>query len=203
MGRRRKDEDDGADGTGPTNPQPELGARLRALRTARSLALGEVATRSGMSKSFLALVESGRSDISISRLLRLAEFFEVGLVDLLPQSNHDGVTVIRRADRTIVSSRAEKSKTHLLAADNNRSLTSMLAMFGVGGGTKDFRQHRGLEFVYVLSGQATIEFIDGSSTTLKEGDSACFDPSRSHSYANSGDEELQLISLSAASAAES
>jgi transcriptional regulator with XRE-family HTH domain len=178
------------------SPQPELGQRLRALRNGRSLALGEVATATGISKSFLSLVEGGRSDISIGRLLRLAEYFGVGLVDLLPQTDINGPTVIRRGDRRVVNSRREHVATHLLAADFAGQLTSMLAVFDVGGGTKDFRQHHGLEFVLVLAGQATIEFADGTKTVLDEGDSACFDPSRSHSYSNSGDEELQLLSLS-------
>lgn len=190
--------EEGDEGVDLASPQPELGQSLRKLRTSRSFALGEVAAQTGISKSFLGLVETGRSDISIGRLLRLTEFFGVGLVDLLPPSSREGPTVVRRSQRTVVNSRAEKSKTYMLASDDAHRLSSMLAVFGADGATKDFRRHRGLEFIYVIAGKMTLEFADGRECVLDEGDSVCFDANRSHSYKNSGDEELRILSFLAA-----
>src|SRR5215467_4000606 len=87
----------------------DLGTRLRALRTERGLSLSQLEGATSISSSFLSLVESGKSDITISRLLRLADFFDVDLGDLVEGSRVDRrpIEVIRENDGSAVSSAAE------------------------------------------------------------------------------------------------
>lgn len=87
----------------------ELGSRLRALRTERGLSLSQLEDATRISSSFLSLVESGKSDITISRLLRLADFFDVDLGDLVEGSKVDRrpLEVVREDDGSAVSSAAE------------------------------------------------------------------------------------------------
>src|ERR1700744_5976887 len=87
----------------------DLGSRLRALRTERGLSLSQLEAATEISSSFLSLVESGKSDITISRLLRLADFFDVDLGELVEGSRVDRslLEVIRENDGSAVSSRAE------------------------------------------------------------------------------------------------
>jgi transcriptional regulator with XRE-family HTH domain/quercetin dioxygenase-like cupin family protein len=54
--------------------QRRLGERLRALRQARGVTVAEAAVGSGLSASFVSLVEAGKSDISVMRLMTLTEF---------------------------------------------------------------------------------------------------------------------------------
>ena len=64
--------------TADTPSQQEfLGAQLRALRGARRVSLGDVARETGISASFLSLVENGRSDITIGRLTRLVDYYGI------------------------------------------------------------------------------------------------------------------------------
>lgn len=51
----------------------ELGARARALRLRRGWTLREAAERTGLSPRFLGQLESGRGNISVRRLLEVAE----------------------------------------------------------------------------------------------------------------------------------
>jgi transcriptional regulator with XRE-family HTH domain len=67
------------------DPQPRLGRRLKALRVGRGLSLKEVAAGTGVSASFLSMVETGRNEMSVGRLMRMADFYGVGLVDLVPE----------------------------------------------------------------------------------------------------------------------
>src|SRR4051812_17974209 len=60
-----------------------LGTTLRAIRTSRRLSLADVADATQISPSFLSLVELGKSDITIGRLTRLADFYKVSFSDLL------------------------------------------------------------------------------------------------------------------------
>lgn len=83
-----------------TRPQPALGRRIKALRLSRGLTLREVAAETGLSSSYLSLVETGRNEPTIGRLLRLAAYLEVGLGDLIPERDRDQPAVLRRGDHS-------------------------------------------------------------------------------------------------------
>jgi transcriptional regulator with XRE-family HTH domain len=83
-----------------------LGARLRALRTGRGHSLAEVAEATGLSASFLSLVENGRSDITISRLVRVVDFYRVRITDLLDAAPSADSMVVRRNEHRHLYSRA-------------------------------------------------------------------------------------------------
>src|ERR1700744_5846680 len=87
----------------------DLGTRLRALRTERGLSLSQLETETRISSSFLSLVESGKSDITISRLLRLADFYDVELGDLVEGSRvgRRTIEVVREGEGSVLNSRDE------------------------------------------------------------------------------------------------
>ncbi len=68
-----------ADGWEPAR----LGSAIRAVRTSRGLSVSELARRSELSQSFLSQVEIGNTDISVGRLVRVAEALDVALADLV------------------------------------------------------------------------------------------------------------------------
>src|SRR5438477_11978763 len=52
---------------------PNIGAAVRRLRQRRGMSLKSLAEASGISRSFLASVERGDSDISVGRLAQIAQ----------------------------------------------------------------------------------------------------------------------------------
>src|SRR6478735_2717211 len=76
-----------------------LGGRLRSLRHGRKLSLAEVGAATGMSSSFLSLVENGRNDLTVARLVRLVDYYGVSVTDLLPDPGEQRPEVIRSANR--------------------------------------------------------------------------------------------------------
>ena len=60
-----------------------LGRAIREVRSRQGLTVTEVARRSGLSQSFLSQVEAGQSDISVGRLIRVAQVLDVHVTDLL------------------------------------------------------------------------------------------------------------------------
>jgi Helix-turn-helix domain len=56
------------------SPVESLGTKLRSLRLARRLALTEVAAGTGISSSFLSLVENGKNDLTVARLIKLVSY---------------------------------------------------------------------------------------------------------------------------------
>lgn len=60
-----------------------LGRRVRILRLTRELTQDEVAAASGMSRSFVSLIEKGAHGVDVVRLMRLAAVLDLSLVELL------------------------------------------------------------------------------------------------------------------------
>ncbi len=65
-------------------PQPGLGRRLKELRESRGLSLKQVGAETGVSSSFIWMIETGRNEPTVGRLVTLADFYEVGLDDVIP-----------------------------------------------------------------------------------------------------------------------
>src|ERR1700744_5023970 len=87
----------------------DLGSRLRALRAERGLSLSQLEAATSISSSFLSLVESGKSDITISRLLRLSDFFDVDLGGLVEgrRVERRPLEVVRDGEGSVLSSSGE------------------------------------------------------------------------------------------------
>src|SRR5437764_14974183 len=77
----------------------DVGERLRAIRRSRRCTLRTVATRSGLSESFLSQVERGQSSASIASLRRVADALGVSLADLVEVELLPGPRVLRRGWR--------------------------------------------------------------------------------------------------------
>jgi transcriptional regulator with XRE-family HTH domain len=61
----------------------DLGRRLKELRSRRGATLSEMADETGISRSFLHMVESGDSDISVGRLVAISNYFGTSVAELL------------------------------------------------------------------------------------------------------------------------
>ena len=60
-----------------------LGMRVRLLRSVRELTQDELTQATGMSRSFVSLIEKVSHGVDVVRLLRLAHALDVSLVELL------------------------------------------------------------------------------------------------------------------------
>ena len=94
----------------------ELGSRLRQLRRSRGVSLADVAEGTGISPSFLSMVEKGKSDITISRLMRLVHWFEVSVSDLVQEPNPSPVQIVRADGRRSLRLADEKISIQMLTS---------------------------------------------------------------------------------------
>lgn len=161
--------------------QPVLGTRLRQLRKQRQLTLAAVAQTTGISAGFLSLVETGKHDISISRLLRLARFYHVSMANLLGLTQATTPLIVRRDEQRHIESPAEAIDLLVLPMDG---VPAAIAVYEPGGGITEATTMNGNLFVYVLEGAIEILFDAGDSFELAEGDSAYYSAERPHSYTN-------------------
>ena len=157
----------------------DLGTRLRSLRTERGLSLSQLEAATAISSSFLSLVESGKSDITISRLVRLADFFDVELNDLVEGSRVDRrqLEVIRDGDGSVLASRAEGVTARFLG-HQRWQLSPRVSEFEPGGifdvaegeqAAREMFHHREL-FMYVVAGTFEIAVHGADPVEVSRGD---------------------------------
>src|ERR1700742_768255 len=157
----------------------DLGTRLRALRTERGLSLSQLEAATNISSSFLSLVEGGKSDITISRLVRLADFFDVELSDLVEGSRieRSPLEVVREGEGSVLASSTEGITTRFLGhqrwqlsprvADYEAGGTIEIA--GGEGAAREILHPRQL-LIYIIPGTFEITVHGEDPVTLSRGD---------------------------------
>jgi quercetin dioxygenase-like cupin family protein len=176
--------------------QAFIGAHLRGLRRARRLSLGDVGRETGISPSFLSLVENGRSDITIGRLTRLVDYYGISITDLLPAPGGADPDVVRAGETRQLHSPEEGTTIFLLSSGTNRSMLPMRLELEPGASLAERGHHEGEEFVHVLSGTLLLEVDSAEPCELRTGDSACYKSDRPHMFRNaSAVEPLHLICI--------
>jgi transcriptional regulator with XRE-family HTH domain len=157
----------------------DLGTRLRALRTERGLSLSQLEAATNISSSFLSLVEGGKSDITISRLVRLADFFDVELGDLVEGSRVERrpLEVIREGEGSVLASSTEGITTRFLG-HQRWQLSPRVSDYEAGGtleiaggeqAAREILHHREL-FIYIVTGTFEITVHGEEPVTLSRGD---------------------------------
>jgi transcriptional regulator with XRE-family HTH domain len=157
----------------------DLGTRLRALRTERGLSLSQLEAATKISSSFLSLVESGKSDITISRLVRLADFFDVELSELVDGNRVERrpLEVIRDGEGSVLASSTEGITARFLG-HQRWQLSPRVTDYEAGGtleiaggeqAAREILHHREL-FIYIVNGTFEITVHDEEPVTVSRGD---------------------------------
>jgi quercetin dioxygenase-like cupin family protein len=182
----------------PGKPRPQaagLGGALREARLARGESLAQVAAATGISKSLLSLIENDRSDVTVGRLVALAEHYGKHLSDLLPSKAPPDPVVTRRRDRRRIVSPNEGLDAHVLVPDSNRKMLPIVVVFEPGGKDADYWTHEGEEFVVVLEGRLLLEVEGSTPVVLERGDSAYYDSPSPHRWSNIGNGIARVLSV--------
>jgi transcriptional regulator with XRE-family HTH domain len=152
----------------------ELGVALRRARNARGLSLAQVAEATGVSRSLLSLIETGRSDITIGRLSRLAGLYDIRLADLVPEPRHSDPLVVRADDRRAMRYEAEGIDVEILTPEGPHAMQAFLTTLSPKATMTDFVVQTNEIFAFVLEGKVRTEFADGRELVLEAGDSAAY-----------------------------
>lgn len=162
-----------------------LAGALRTLRRQRGLSLQQVGAATSISPSFLSLVEKGKSDITIGRLVRLVEFYGTTLDELIPLAAATAEPdVVRIPERRELRSPAEGIDVYMLAPDTLRAMMPMLLEFAPGAQLAEPGRHRGEEWVHVIEGELSLRLHGGEARLLQAGESAYYPADRPHLFAN-------------------
>lgn len=174
-----------------------MARRLRELRHEKGLTLAAVARATRLSVSFLSMVETGKTDISLARLLALVTAYGVTIHDLF---GHDARAVPRRAEARIVRQGGYVSvpltdpgvQLILLAPETERRLEPALIVLEPGARLKAPLRHEGEEFIYVIEGRIALT-LGRRRYRLARGDTAYYPSTTAHRFINIGSRRAVVL----------
>ena len=152
--------------------RPSWRPRLKQLPAEHGLSLSQLARATGISSSFLSLIEQAQSDVTIGRLVRLAEFYDVELADLLngpPTAPADHVRILRTAPEHMLHSPTEGVDVYDLTCGARWTLVPTLSTFRPGGSIEIDDEHEHERMIYILDGTFELVFPGEAPTRLRTG----------------------------------
>jgi len=155
---------------------PNIGLRIRELRQQRGQTLEQVAAETGLSVSFISMLERDKVSVSVDNLEKLANYFQVHMVHFFRNENASPVQVTRRED--ILSSLALTGKAPasvtLLSNRPDARMEPLLVAIAPGKEEPHFREHEADVLLYVLEGDALLISETGEEIELHQGDLAYY-----------------------------
>ena len=178
-----------------------LGARIRHQRKKNGLLLADLASKCGISASFLSQIERDQASPSISTLHTIAEAFGLPLAHFFVDSQHplgdpinqkansEEVFVVRGNQRKILIYPGSGIKNELLSPDLNHAIQMMWVTIPPGAETgPEGLVHKGEECGVILQG--TVEIWAGDEHfILGPGDSIYQNSQIPHHSRNIGQED--------------
>lgn len=174
----------------------KLGPTLRALRKEQGYTLEEVARGTKLSVSFLSMLENNKSDISISRLQRIANFYGVSVSDLFEPDRSDVQRVVRFDQAMRVAVAGEGIHMVRLAEDPQRTMDPFYTVMEPKAHYREPASHPGEEFRHVLEGSIRVRLGDDEVYDLAPGDTIYHPSDLLHFYENVGDTIARMIGCS-------
>jgi len=184
--------------TSAPTPHGKLGARLRALRHSRGLSLRALATRTGLSPSFISQVESDTTSLSIGSLDAVLAALGLTLGQFFTDLEAAPRTVIRRAERARYESAWSRGVVEVLTDGGPARKLAALAVTVAPGGTSGTRsEQRHDTLILVLTGLLTVRTAD-AEMTLHDGDTAYLPAGSAIGWENAGQTPAAVLIVQAA-----
>ncbi|KUF10959.1 cupin domain-containing protein [Pseudoponticoccus marisrubri] len=177
--------------TGITQDELWIGGMIRARRQKLELTLQEVSEAAGISTGYLSLIERDKATPALTTLSRIAAALGVG-IDAFVGKPQPADCITRADTRPQFLLGASKVRYERLGAVFPGSELSCFILTIEPGYSSEQTGHAGEETFYVLSGRLDFT-LDGQVMELQAGDSAHYDSTRAHGWANPHDEVAQVL----------
>ncbi len=174
---------------------PNIGSRIRDLRQSRNLTLEKVANDTGLSVSFLSMLERDKVSISVDNLEKLARYYQIHMVHFFSGPEEMPVRVIRRDEilKSMDGIGVGPAAVTLLTNSPNARIEPLLVHISAGEEEPHFRKHEADTLVYVLQGQARLISETGDELLLGEGDLAYYVNVPHRRFGNTSSEQPLLL----------
>lgn len=177
-----------------------IGEKIRALRTAKSLSLGQMGDHTGLSAGMLSKIERGQVIPTLPTLMRIAQVFGVGLDHFFDEGNAPILEVIRARDRLKLPDTKERVPSYLFESLDyrvtDRPIDSYLSEFIPRTPPSEPHEHDGVELIFVIAGEIEVH-IHNEVHKLEPKDSMYFDARFPHSYNCASEDRATAIIVAA------
>jgi transcriptional regulator with XRE-family HTH domain len=178
-----------------------IGVRLKEIRRTMNRTLAEISEATGVSISNLSKIENAQISPSFDIMKRICDGLGVSIEDFVrpgPKGVVSGrKTTTRKEEGDYFTSGQYDYRAH--ASELSRKAMVPLEILVRARSPDEFdhwSEHRGEEFVYVLSGAIEIHTEHYAPFRLQRGESAYFDSSMRHVYISVSKEEARVLSVS-------
>jgi transcriptional regulator with XRE-family HTH domain len=179
----------------------QLGARLKEIRRTLDQTLAEVSKSTGVSISNLSKIENSQISPSFDIMKRICDGLGVSIEDFVRPGAKSLVsgrkTTTRRDEGDLFTSGQYDYRAH--SSELSRKAMVPLEILVHARSVEEFdhwSQHRGEEFVFVLSGAIEIHSEHYAPFRLDCGESAYFDSSMRHLYITVSPDTARVLSVS-------
>ena len=179
-----------------------LGKRIKKIRLNKGLTQEQLATRSGLAKSYISLLESGKKIPAIFTLSKIADAFGISIGNFFEITDDTSdVAFVKKEDRIKIEKNGSSFGyiyEALCVQKKNRVLDAfVVTILPRKKGKKRIEfEHPGEEFDFIIKGSARYT-IDNKEYILEEGDAIHFDSTLKHSVEAIGDEPVVTLSVHA------
>ncbi|MDU2065695.1 MAG: XRE family transcriptional regulator [Sporomusaceae bacterium] len=176
----------------------DIGKKVKELRLQKKLTLKELGEKTTLSIGFLSQLERGLTNIATDSLQKIAEAFEVELSYFFSSQNRTRGYVMRSYEKEVFQVINSKFiHYHLHNGQTGSQILPRLIELLPINSEEDISQyaHEGEEFIYVLEGTLTL-FINDEQIELFPGDSAHYNSSTVHNWANYTTKMVRLLVVS-------
>jgi transcriptional regulator with XRE-family HTH domain len=167
-----------------------LGTRIAGLRAGVGFTLERLANHTGFTKGYLSKIENSKVIPPIGTLVKIAQVLDTDLANLFANGSaepaNDAISIVRSWERETVIRGGSSFGYDYVALAHKRHHKQMepFVMVFPSQVDKDIRfEHKGEEFMFILSGKVEFEAEIGDRTKtwiLSPGDSAYFDSEIPH-----------------------
>lgn len=182
----------------PVSPSDsELGARIRAIRLDRGVAMKDLAAALGVSISAVSQMERGITRPAVHRLPPLSQALGVSLTELFHDSRghiDDATLIVARRGEVAPMVMADGVVYRRLTAGHLPGLDLFESTWQPGahsGGVAEAMSHGGWEGGTVMAGTLRID-VGGTSVTLEAGDSISYAAAQAHRLSNPSDSVVAI-----------
>ena len=181
--------------TAPRPPSPSglAGARIRERRRELRLSLQALAVQTGLTPSFISLIERDINSPSLESLRRIADALEVPLF-YFAETNGEN-PVVRRDQRIRITFPPGHLTCELLVPDLRHRLEMFIAhAHPSAGNIARAPKHDSEECIYVMEGRLRVR-LHGADYVLNRGDSITFHGSTLQEICAQGRRQATFISV--------
>ena len=160
-----------------------IGKKLRDIRKRNGITLNELAIKTGLSISYLSLLERGINSPTIANLQNVCSNLNITMTDLLIESENDNKLLIRKNERRKIFE-DEPGVLYEAVTEGARNIES-ICMTVYDNIIHESEPHITDEFGYLCTGSLQIIF-ENEVIELYEGDALYIPANTPHSYKNTG-----------------